>query len=82
MIKWYYRLFREAEGMNDISSVMLTTVNLLCGAYKKIVYRNQIKQETKMRNLRITPQKAVVSLWAANASSKERECLTSSRMAS
>jgi glycosyltransferase involved in cell wall biosynthesis len=38
LIKWHYRLFREAEHMNLVSSVLLTCLNLLCGVYKKIKY--------------------------------------------
>lgn len=43
LIKWHYRLFKDAVGMNIILSIALTMVNLLCGAYKKIVYRNIFK---------------------------------------
>lgn len=38
LIKWHYKLFREAEGMNPISSAFMTCVNIVCGVYKKIKY--------------------------------------------
>lgn len=38
MIKWHYKLFREAEKMNPISSLWHTGVNLVCGFYKKKKY--------------------------------------------
>lgn len=38
MIKWHYKLFREAEKMNVVSSVWHTCVNLVCGFYKKVKY--------------------------------------------
>ena len=41
LIKWHYKLFREAEGMNSVSSLVLTCVNLVCGVYKKLKYVKQ-----------------------------------------
>ena len=38
LIKWHYKLFRVSEKMNPIFSVFMTLVNLVCGAYKKIMY--------------------------------------------
>lgn len=38
LIKWHYRLFREAENKNAISSFVLTIRNLLFGTLKKIIY--------------------------------------------
>ena len=38
MIKWHYKLFREAEKMGALSSVWHTSVNLVCGFYKKMKY--------------------------------------------
>ena len=38
LIRWHYKLFRDAEGMNPISSAFMTCVNLVCGVYKKIRY--------------------------------------------
>ena len=38
LIKWHYKLFREAEDMNPISSFLITGVNLICGFYKKLIY--------------------------------------------
>lgn len=42
MIKWHYKLFREAEKMGAISSLWHTGVNLVCGFYKKIRYVKKI----------------------------------------
>lgn len=42
LIKWHYKLFREAEGMNPISSFIITCINLVCGFYKKIKYVKQL----------------------------------------
>lgn len=36
MIQWHYRLWHEAEGMNPITSLCLTSLNLVCGVFKKI----------------------------------------------
>ena len=38
LIKWHYKLYREADGKNPISSVALTARNLLFGVIKKIKY--------------------------------------------
>lgn len=38
LIKWHYKLYREAEKKNPISSVVLTARNLLFGVIKKIKY--------------------------------------------
>lgn len=38
LIKWHYKLFREAEAMNPMASMLLTCVNLVCGLYKKLIY--------------------------------------------
>lgn len=38
MIKWHYKLFREAEKMEILPSLWYTGVNLFCGFYKKIKY--------------------------------------------
>lgn len=38
MIRWHYKLWHEAEGMNAIASMFWTCMNLVCGVYKKIVY--------------------------------------------
>lgn len=38
LIKWHYKLFREAEGMNPVSSFIITCINLVCGLYKKKRY--------------------------------------------
>lgn len=35
LIKWHYKLFREAEGMNPLFAFLNTCVNLVCGLYKK-----------------------------------------------
>ena len=38
MIRWHYRLWREAVGMNVVGSAFWTCVNLVCGVWKKLVY--------------------------------------------
>ena len=38
MIKWHYKLFREAEKMGVVLSLLHTGVNLVCGFYKKQKY--------------------------------------------
>ena len=38
MIRWHYKFWHEAEGMNPVASVFWTGVNLVCGVYKKLVY--------------------------------------------
>lgn len=38
MMKWHFKLFREAEKMNVISSILHTCINLVCGLYKKVVF--------------------------------------------
>ena len=38
MIKWHYKLFREAEKMGSVSSLWHTGINLVCGFYKKLKY--------------------------------------------
>lgn len=41
LIKWHYKLFRDAEAMNPISSFLITCINLICGLYKKKRYVKQ-----------------------------------------
>lgn len=43
LIKWHYKLFCEAEGMNPVSSFIITCINMLCGLYKKKRYVKQYK---------------------------------------
>lgn len=38
LIKWHYKLFRDAGGMNPVSSAFMTCLNLVCGLYKKMKY--------------------------------------------
>lgn len=38
LIKWHYKLYREAEKKNTVSSVVLTMRNLFFGLYKKMKY--------------------------------------------
>ena len=42
MIRWHYKLWHEAEGMNAIASMFWTCMNLVCGVYKKIVFVKKI----------------------------------------
>lgn len=43
LIKSHYDLFRIGEGMNPVSSVCLTILNMFFGVYKKIKYSNVYK---------------------------------------
>ena len=38
MMRWHYKLWREAEGKNALASLWHTSVNLVCGLYKKLHY--------------------------------------------
>ncbi|MCQ2091287.1 MAG: glycosyltransferase [Fibrobacter sp.] len=38
LIKWHYKLYREAEGMNPVSSLWITVRNLFFGVMKKFLY--------------------------------------------
>lgn len=38
LIKWHYKLYREAEGLNPVSSLWITVRNLFFGALKKVWY--------------------------------------------
>lgn len=38
LIKWHYKLYREAEGLNPISSLLITMRNLFFGVWKKFRY--------------------------------------------
>ena len=42
MIRWHYKLWHEAEGMNAVASIFWTCMNLVCGVYKKIIYVRKI----------------------------------------
>lgn len=43
LIKWHYKLFREAENKSAISSAFLMLRNLFYGCVKKIIYRKDVK---------------------------------------
>ena len=45
LIKWHYKLFREAEGMNPVASFFITCLNMVCGLYKKIRFVKDLKQD-------------------------------------
>jgi len=42
LIKWHYKLFRDAEKLNPLYSGLLTILNLICGFYKKVRYVKQL----------------------------------------
>lgn len=42
MIKWHYKLWREAEKKNTLASLWYTGLNLICGFYKKLRYVKKI----------------------------------------
>lgn len=46
LVKWHYRLFKEAEGYNSVISMLYTIRNLFCGLYKKLRYVQ--KKEVKV----------------------------------
>lgn len=41
LIKWHYKLYREAENKNPVSSFVLTVRNLFFGALKKLKYAKE-----------------------------------------
>lgn len=45
MIRWHYKLWHEAEGMNPLASVFWTGMNLVCGVYKKLRYVKRYEAE-------------------------------------
>ena len=38
LIKWHYKLWREAEKLNSMPSIVMTGLNLVFGVYKKMKY--------------------------------------------
>ena len=42
LIKWHYKLFKEADKKNAFSSILLTMCNLIFGCYKKTRYVKRI----------------------------------------
>lgn len=42
LIKWHYRLYREAEGMNPVRSAWITFRNLGFGVWKKVKYVGKV----------------------------------------
>lgn len=42
LIKWHYRLFRDADNRGVFLSMLLMFVNILCGVIKKIIYVKSI----------------------------------------
>ena len=45
LIKWHYFLFRKGLGKNPITSAVLTVNNLVHGVWKKIHYKEPIKEQ-------------------------------------
>ena len=43
MIGWHYKLWHEAEKKNIIESAYYTSLNLVCGFYKKLKYVKRVK---------------------------------------
>lgn len=41
LIKWHYRLFRDAEHLSKLSSLNYTLRNIIFGIYKKLVYEKR-----------------------------------------
>ena len=42
MIRWHYKLWHEAMGMNVWASMFWTGMNLICGVFKKLYYVNKM----------------------------------------
>ena len=42
LVKWHYKLYREAEGLNPISSLWITGRNLFFGVWKKLKYVERV----------------------------------------
>lgn len=40
LVKWHYKLYREAEGLNPVYSLWITARNLFFGVWKKLRYVN------------------------------------------
>ncbi|MFR2301891.1 MAG: UDP-galactose phosphate transferase, partial [Clostridium paraputrificum] len=43
LIKWHYKLFKEAERKNSAMSFILTLNNLIYGLIKKLKYKKKLK---------------------------------------
>lgn len=43
LVKWHYRLFRQALGKNPLTAAVLTANNLVHGVWKKLHYRQPIE---------------------------------------
>jgi len=42
LVKWHYKLFREADNKNSIASLFLTLQNLIYGCWKKVRYVKKV----------------------------------------
>lgn len=49
MIRWHYKLWHEAMGMNAVASLFWTGMNLACGVYKKLRYVKHVAIEDETR---------------------------------
>ena len=49
LMKWHYKLFREANGNNALHSLWLTAWNMVFGVYKKLVYVKKYTVSTQIR---------------------------------
>lgn len=45
LIKWHYRLFRQAEGMGAVSALLHTVGNLIFGVAKKVLYVQRLERD-------------------------------------
>lgn len=43
LVKWHYRLFRQALGKNPVTAAVLTANNLVHGVWKKLHYRQPVE---------------------------------------
>ena len=42
LVKWHYKLFKEADNKNSIASLFLTLQNLIYGCWKKVRYVKKV----------------------------------------
>ena len=42
LIKWHYKLWHEAEGMNPVFAAFMTCANMFFGLLKKVIYIRKV----------------------------------------
>ena len=48
MVKWHYKLWHEAEGMNCFAAVFMTCVNMWFGIIKKLAFVRRVNRDVEM----------------------------------